>query len=228
MRKTLRTPPVGMGDIITVPHGTEKYQIQSVEPALKKRSLRNEGAAVFDYEPGLMLLDPQGRTYRVGAFPPSPVGSTYMHVLTFGIGPGVELKKGREVVFRGYIALQLTPFGNVDVFDNSDLPYKFYLSIIPNSTIRKGKESANTYDLEKPRYNVTVVKEEQTILNGETDSSIRIDENLTLSFFTPSDWVIVEVVQDRFLPWFVLSICLICVGIVPFLFSMVMSKLRAK
>lgn len=212
MRKKVWLPPLGLGDVITVPWSGERYLIRSVEPALKRKALRTEGSAIFDYEPGVTLLDEQNAIHVVGAFPPRRVGSSYLHVLNFGIGPGVELKKGSDVVSGGFVALRLTPFGSVDTFVLPRASYTFYLSIIPDNTVKKGRETALHYDLEKPKYRVAVVKGDAVIAQAETDSSLSFDGEYTLKFSTPSDWVVLELAYDPFLSVFVFSVFLMALG----------------
>jgi len=214
VRKTLWLPPVGEGDVISFPWEGRSYKVVAVEPALKKKALRTDDAAVFDYEPGIIVQDEGGRRFTIGAFPPARVGTTYLHVLNFGIGPGIELRKNDAVVWKMNVALRLTPFGVVDAFEVPDLPYKFYLSIVPNHLIKKGKETARDYDLERPRYQVEIVKGDQVMGREETDSELSFDGSMSLRFFPPADWVLLEAAYDPFLPLFVASLGLLILGVV--------------
>jgi hypothetical protein len=161
------------------------------------------------------LQDTAGKKYRVGAFPPKQIHASFLHVLQFGIGPGIELKKGEEVVSQGYVALRLTPFGVVDQFDIQPYSYQFFVSIVPSRTIKKGREIARDYDLEKPRYHLEIVKGENSIYAGEveTDSITKFDGQMTLRFRAPSDWILLEVAYDPFFTWFVIGIVLIAAGL---------------
>jgi hypothetical protein len=214
IRKTQWSQPLGEGDPVQIPWEDEPLQIVQVDPALKKKALRAEGSAIFDYEPVVTLQNAAGERFRVGAFPPARVLSSYIHVLQFGIGPGVELKKNGEVVSRGYVALRLTPFGVVDNFELQPYHYQFYVGIIPNGSIKKGREIARDYDLEKPRYHLEVVAGDSTIYAGdvETGSDTAFDGRMTLRFMTPSDWVLLDIVYDPFLLWFAAGILLLLAG----------------
>ena len=220
-RQTQWLRPMGRGDVISVPWEARSYQIIAVVPALEKKVLRTEDdIRIFDYEPGITIRDKSGRQHLIGAFPPRKIGSTYYHVLMFGIGPGVELRKRNEVVVKGQVALRLTPFGAVDAFDLPPFPYKFYLAIVPNRLIKKGKETARDYDLEHPRYRVEIVKGDQVIAKAETGTKVPFDGDMELSFYEPDDWVIIEAVRDPFVIWFISGFCLFVVGLILYPFSM--------
>lgn len=202
---------VGEGDIISLPWDEMPLRVEHVVPALERNSLKTKDSAIFDYEPGLVLMDAVGNRYDIGAFPATRVGRGYMHVLNFGIGPGVELKKDGETLMKGEVALRLTPFGSVDTFEFS--PYVVYMSILPSRTIKKGGETAREYDLSKPLYHVEIVKGEQVVAKGDTDTAISFENGMTLSFLTPADWVLLEAVYDPFYPLFVFSLILLLAGL---------------
>lgn len=221
MRKTHWAPPVGVGDAISVPWEARSYRIETVAPALEKKVLRTDNdARLFDYEPGLTMMSTDGERYAIGAFPPRKAGSTYFHVLLFGIGPGIELRKNNELVSKGYMALRLISFGSVDTFEIQPFPYKFHLSIIPNRILKKGKETARDYDLEKPMYRVEIVKGDSVIAKAETETSVRFDGDMELSFFEPDDWVLLEIVYDPFVIWFVAGLAMLVVGVILYPFTL--------
>lgn len=219
-RKSVWLPPIGRGDVVKIPWKDEFFKVLAVEPALKKRTLRTEGSAVFDYEPGVTLQDRAGERHAVGAFPPALVGSTFMHVLTFGIAPGVQLLENGSTVRSEAVALRLVPFGAVDRFRFDPYPYEFFLSIVPNRTIKKGAETGNEYDLERPRYHVEIVQGDQVIARGDTETEISFDKNKSLSFSAPDDWVLLEIAHDPFLLWLVFGIALLCTGACLYPFSL--------
>lgn len=211
-RQAIWLPPAGIGDRLSVPWERDVYEVVSVAPALKKRALRTDNAVIFDFEPGLTVRDGKGAVHVIGAFPPSRVASTYFHVLQFGIAPGVELRQSGKVLVRGNVALRLTPFGVVDTFDLPPHPYQFSIAVAPNRTIKKGKELARDYDLDRPRYLVEVIRNGNTVVKGETEDAVFLDGTLSLSFFKPDDWVIVEAVHDPFLFWLASGTVLLILG----------------
>jgi hypothetical protein len=214
VRKSLWTRPVGEGDMIRMPWEQGALRIVRVEPALKQKVLRTDDSVIFDYEPAVLLGDDDRAVHRVGAFPPKRIGKTYLHILGFGIGPGVELKKNGRSMVRTYVALRLVPYGNTDIFELSPFPYRFHLSILPNRVIKKGRETARDYDLDQPLYRVEIVKGDKIIARGETDTGISFDGDMSLHFFKPSDWVLLDVAYDPFLPWFAAGLCLLVLGVV--------------
>lgn len=218
-----RQIPVTKGDMVEIRWEGAYLSVTGIEPALKKKALRRDDSSIFDFEPGITLRDDRG-TYSIGAFPPKRVGSTYMHILNFGIAPGVELRKGNEVVAAGNVALRLTPFGVVDSFTLEPLPYRFYLSIIPNRVIKKGREAEREYDLDRPLYDVKVTKGDKVIYKGSTDAAILFDGDTSLSLSAPVDWVLLEVVHDPFLIPFIVGLILTSFGILLYPFSLICSE----
>ncbi len=218
------TQPLGEGDLIELPWERELIRVVRVQPAISKRALRSDEAKIFDYEPGITVVGRDGMQHEVGAFPPRRVGRSYLHVLTFGLGPGIELQKNREVLWRGYTALRLVPFGAADTFSIPGQPYKFYLSVVPTSIMKKGRETARTYDLERPRYLVEIAQGDRVLARDETESRVSFDGDMELSFFEPSDWVIVEAVRDPFLPWFSIGLMIFGTGIVLYPFSFLLRR----
>jgi len=206
---------LGRGDTVSLPWekgGT--YRVDHVEPALKKNILRGPDSAIFDFEPGIVLLDGAGGKHSVGAYPPRAVGSSFMHVLNFGIGPGVELKRQGVTIYQGYVGLRLIPFSSEDTFTIDPFPYTFSLKIIPNKVIKRGRESVDNYDLEQPAYRVTVTQGDREIAHGETSTSLSFDDGMSINFHPPDDWVMVEAAYDPFIPWLALSIGLCIIGMV--------------
>jgi len=212
-RSVLWSPPVGEGDVLTMPWDQSSYRIRSVVPAVRKHSLRSETSAIFDYEPGAVIVDDSGREHAIGAFPPSRIGATYLHVLQFGIGPGFEVRRGQGVINQGFVALRITPFGVVDQFEIDGLPYTFYLSIMPNRVVKRGKETANEYDLERTKYRVEAVRGDTVVARGETESELPLEGGMALRFLPPADWIIIQAVRDPFLAWLVVGLALVAGGL---------------
>lgn len=216
----------GEGDIISAPWERNVLRVAGIRPALERNALKTEDSLIFSSEPAITLLDEKGTSHTIGAFPPRLVGSTYMHILNFGIGPGVELRREKSILSQGYVALRLTPFGKVDKFELPPSPYTFYLSILPNRIIKKGKETAREYNLEKPMYGIEIVKGDKMIAKGETDDTIRFDQGMSLAFHPPSDWVLLDVAYDPFLPLFVIGLIMTGAGSIVYPISFIPFKNR--
>lgn len=202
----------GEGDVFRLPGEESAVHVLQVDIPIRKNMLVTKDSALFAYEPSVMLADRSGTITRVGAFPPVQMHSALLHIMNFGIGPGVELRSGKTVVQRGEIPLRLIPFGNVDTFEFPPSPYRFYVGILPTRTVKKGKESAHEYDLTRPRYRVEVVKGDRTIARTETDTTVLFDGWMSLRFFTPSPWVQLEAVHDPFRTWFIAGCALLLTG----------------
>lgn len=215
---------VGLDDVIEV-SGLGELQVTAVNPALDEQVFRSETTTgIFRYEPALMLRDSSGTEYRVGAYPPRRIGTTYQHVLNFGIGPGVELSEGGRVIARGYVALRLLPFGNVDFFELPPHTDKFYLSILPEETVMRGDRKVQKYDLKRPNYHVEVVRGDRTVFSGEGREGVDFNGTMRLGFFEPSHWVQLELVRDPFLLPFAGGLLLIIFGAVLYPFSWIGKK----
>ena len=215
---------VGLDDVIHVGSAGE-MRVTAVNPAMDEQVLRSdEATGIFTYEPWVLLRDNKGGQFRVGAYPPRSIGGVYLHVLNFGIGPGVELRQDDRIVSRGYMALRLLPFGNTDSFELAPFPYKFYLSMLPVRTIVRNETKMQEYDLKRSRYHVEIVKGEHTVFSGETRDSIAFDANMKLAFFPPSYWVQIEIVRDDFAPWFAGGLLLLLGGAVLYPFSYLAGK----
>jgi hypothetical protein len=217
--REVRWQLLGKGDTLQVPWERRVFRVDRIESALRQSMLRTEDSLIFDYEPVTFLSDSAGNRYRVGAFPPQKVGRSYMHILNFGIGPGVELSRGGKTISRGYYALRLVPFGGTDSFEIKPMPYKFYLTILPNKLIKKAGEEVRVYNVERPRYHVEILKGDRKIFSGETEDSVRFD-GMKLRFLRPENWVLLEVVYNPFYLPYVAGLSILLAGLFLYPFSM--------
>ena len=212
MRESSQTI-VTNGSEFDVPWENARYRVSGVDSALAKRSLREKESLIFDYEPRIMLIDESGGRHEIRAFPPKRLRSTFMHILNFGIAPGVELRRGRETLANGYMPLRLTPYGTTDTFEMPPFPYKFSLRILPTRVVRKGEETAREYDLSNPRYGIDVVKGDTLIANMQTDRMLTFDNDMSLRFSPPTDWVLLEFAYDPFLVPLVVGLVFLFAGL---------------
>jgi len=204
---------VGVDDMLDFGKG-KVFRVLHIDPALKSDVIRMEGEeGIFSYEPSLTLIDRDGIRYEVGAYPPSRIKGLYMHVLQFGIGPGIEFIENNTVIAKGYMVMRLLPFGLTDGFEIPPFPYRFNLTIRPDRTIRKGNEIAFHYDIKSPLYNVQITKGDKPIIETETVSGVSFDDHMRLNFFRPDFWIMLETVKDPFLPLFVTGMVLLVIGI---------------
>ncbi len=217
--REVRWQLLGRGDPLQVPWERGVFRVDGIESALRQSMLRTEDSLIFDYEPVVILSDSAGNRYRVGAFPPEKVGRSYMHVLNFGIGPGVELSRDGEIISRGYFALRLVPFGGTDSFEIKPMPYKFFLTVIPNDLIRKAGEEVRLYNIERPRYRVEILKGDRKVFSGETEDSVRFD-GMKLRFLKPENWVLLEMVYNPFYLPYVAGLTVLLAGLFLYPFSM--------
>jgi hypothetical protein len=215
---------VGEGDVIDLDWEEALFEVSRIDPALKKDTLRTDDSGIFDYEPRVFLKDNRRKKYTAGAFPPEKMRSTYMHILNFGIGPGVELKENDRILFSRYYALQLMPFGALDSFEIPSVPYRFFIRILPNKVIKKGDITARNYNIERPLYEVEIVEGDRMIQKETTDGSLRFADTFEMTFLKPSYWVLLEMVYDPFYKGFVVGLFMIPIGGLLYLVSLVIPR----
>jgi len=217
---------VGVNDVLDFGKG-KVFRVTHINPALKNEVINIKGeGGIFSYEPTLRLMDRDGMQYEVGAYPPTKIKGIYMHVLQFGIAPGIKLIERNTVVAKGYMAMRLLPFGATDSFEIPPFVYRFNLIIRPDRTIRKGNEVAYHYDVERPLYRVMITKGDKMVAQAETRTGITFDDVLQLNFFKPDYWIMLETVSDPFLPFFIGGMGLLSVGIVLYPFSFLIREKR--
>jgi len=198
------------GQSIKVQWESGMFKVVEIKPALKERTLRMEGSGIFDFEPKALILGPDGDFYKIGAFPARKVSKTYIHVLNFGLAPGLELLKEGRTIQKGYLALKLLPFGSVDKFSLQG--YEFYIHIVPNKTIKKGDITAREYDIKNPVYNIEILKGDRRILTARIQKKVSF-EGFTLRLHPPIFWELLEMVYDPVYPFFLGSLIMILIGV---------------
>jgi hypothetical protein len=204
---------VGTGDIIDPPWSKEKYSIIDIDPGLRDRLTDiDPGLGIFSHEPKMTVLDRFSQKSEIGAFPPKKLNDTYYHILNLGIAPGVRLLQGKNIKSQGYMILRILTPGSSDYFEIPPYPYKFSVSLEADKTVHSGHRKASEYNLKQPRYNVRVFKGEKIIAEGNSRNGIKLD-NLTLHFFEPIYWALVEGVKDPALPVMHAGVVLITFGV---------------
>ncbi len=209
--RQLRWQLLGEGDILRLPWEKEVFRVVKITSALKKDLLRMDDSVIFDYEPYITFQDRAGRLHRIGAFPPRRLSETYMHVLNFGLAPGIEFSKDGKSLLRGEVALRLIPFGVVDSFELRGYNYKVFMHIMPNRIIRRGKEVARNYDIRSPLYQIEVLRGDKTVFEGTSSGVVSFD-GYELRLYPPSFWVLLEAAYDPFYIPFVVSLGLLLGG----------------
>jgi hypothetical protein len=205
---------VGEGESMQLPWSDQRYMVTSIKPGLRTSFLdiEEEGAGIFAYEPKVILTDRSSQLYEVGAFPPTRIGSTYYHILNFGLAPGVRISDEIKVRKEGYMPLRLLPPGNDDFFEIAPYPYRFLINLEPEKVVWKGKRAASQFSIAPPRYRVRVFKGEKVIAEAVSKEKITFD-NFTLSFFEHAYWVQIEVVKDAGALIMLTGILFMCIGV---------------
>jgi hypothetical protein len=187
---------VGEGDIIDPPWSNERYRITEIDPGLKDSLAATDiSSGIFAYEPKLRVMDSSSQALAIGAFPPAKFDGSYYHILNFGIAPGVRLTEGNRVKSEGYMILRIITPGTSDFFEISPYPYRFVASMEPEKTVQGEQERASQFKLKAPRFYVRVFSGERVIAEGDPARGIHVDD-LKLTFFTPTYWVLLEAVKD--------------------------------
>lgn len=199
-------------DAVKPPWSDKQYEVVGIDPALKGESLDvDEGAGIFRREPKMTLSDGK-LNYEIGAYPPKRFDGSYFHILDFGIAPGVRIQEQGSPAEEGYIALKILPPGAVDSFEFPPLPYRFELSLAPERIMTKGGGRIRVFNLNVPSYHVRVLRGADVIAEGDSDAEISFD-GYGLAFYDPLYWVVLVVVKDPGVPFLVLGICLVSIGL---------------
>lgn len=203
---------MGEGESYSPPWEDYTLYVDKVISPLKEEYIDlEEDKGFLKYEPEVFLSDGE-RQWKIGPYPPKRIGKTYFHILDFGIAPGVRLTEGEKVLREGYMALRLLPPGRRDHFEIEPYPYRFYIKLAPDKVVERDKVKGRSFNLKMPRYDLKILKGEETVAEGLSDTKIEFD-GLGLSFFEPAYWVRMEVVRDKGLPFIVSGIILIIIGI---------------
>ncbi|MFZ2197516.1 MAG: hypothetical protein WAV13_07280, partial [Thermodesulfovibrionales bacterium] len=133
----------GEGHSIGPAWGHERYTVTEIKSGLPASFLDTGevGGKFFSYEPKVLVSDKASNSFEIGAFPPTKIGSTYYHILNFGLAPGVRLTEEGTVKDEGYVPLRIFPPGNNDSFEVQPYPYRFLVSMEPGKVIQKGRET---------------------------------------------------------------------------------------
>jgi hypothetical protein len=203
----------GEGDVIRPAWQSEGIRVLEFKPALKDKLLDVENLefSIFAYEPKVLLEAPEG-TREVGVFPPRRIDGAYYHILKFNMAPGLRLEKDDEILAEGYMAVNILPPGIQDVFEIRPYPYRFRIKIKYEKIIEKHGARAKLYNIKSPLYDVVVEKGDKVIFMGGSDEKISFN-GLTLSFYEPDYWVMIEAASDPGLPIVALGIALIVAGL---------------
>ncbi|UCE71218.1 MAG: hypothetical protein JSV11_03340, partial [Nitrospiraceae bacterium] len=217
---------VGVDDIISPPWGGEQYRIISIDPGLPDR-LAGMGASagIFAYEPKMMLRDRFSQISEIGAFPPKNINNTYYHILNLGIAPGVRLHEGTKLITEGYMILRILAPGSIDHFEIPPYPYKFSVSLEPEIREQQAHGRGMEINLIQPHYSVKVFKGEKAVAEGSSLKDIHFD-NLTLSFYKPIYWALVEAVKDPALPVMHAGLVLIIIGMPVYLIRFIFGLIK--
>lgn len=217
----------GDGDNIKPKWLARPYAVKKIVPSLKEETLDIEtDKGIFTREPKIILTR-DGKDFEVGAYPPKNIDGTYFHILNFGVAPGVRLMdKTGNVLKEGYMALRVLPPGTEDSFEMPPYPYKVSIRFAPERVIEKGGSSFNVYSLKSPSFHTTVYKGQDMLFEGNSKGGVKFND-LTLAFFEPTYWVILDISKDHGVRVIIAGILLITIGVPLRLFGMALSLRRA-
>jgi hypothetical protein len=216
------------GEFVQPRWSSEQYRVDAIRPGIKERfldiDLENNGG-LFKYEPKVTVSDRLARTFEIGAFPPTKIVDTYLHVLNFGLAPGISFSEDGEEKARDYVPLKILGPNSTDTFSLQPLPYKFLISLEPEKTLQKGTLKAQEFNIRSPLYRIRVLEGEKVIAEAVSKDSIAFN-NMKLGFFEPGFWVQLEVVKDRGVPLVIGGIFLALAGIPAFFFGVLVNIIR--
>jgi hypothetical protein len=203
---------VGEGDTIAPPWGEASVLVEQIDPGLKDELLGVDSpeSTIFQYEPTVVLRDSLNE-YTVRGFAPTKIGSTYYHVLDFGLAPGIRLTGENRVLIESHVIQRLLPPGKIDSFLLGNLPYRVEIRIASSRTVKKGTTEAPVYNLANLRFNTLVYRGENQIYEGLSGEGIPFD-GMNLEFAPHIYWVRVEAARRPGMIPLVLGLPLILIG----------------
>lgn len=160
---------------------------------------RSDKNLVFAHEPKVTVADSQMKLYDIGAFPPAKIGNTYMHILNFGLAPGIIISQTGDNKDEGYFPLRIISPGSSDTFNLPGHPYKIQVELI------------ETIDMTKPLYGIKVYKDERVVKELQTRDLFEID-GITVEFKQPIFWVMMEAVRDYGVQFVIYGVLLVVIG----------------
>lgn len=207
---------VGEGETVAPRWEATQYIVSAVRPALQEEMTEiGADSRIFVHEPKIILTDEMQNHFEVGVYPPKKIQGTYYHILNFGLAPGIKLLEDNNIKAEGYMPLRILPPGKDDFFEIPPYPYRFSLKLML------------PYNLKVPVYETRIFKGERLVFEGNSKDRINFD-NLELSFFEPTYWVLLEVVKDPAVSVILFGIFLTVIGIPVSLFRLVLKFLRTK
>lgn len=215
---------VGEGDVVRFPWSAESFHISSIKPGLKDRFRKSDISDLLDSEPQITITDSSSNAYEIGAYPPGKMGSTYSHILNFGIAPGIRFYKNNILLNEGYMALRLFPPGKSDFFELQPHPYRFLVNLAPELTDNSRHHPEPVFNLINPVYSTRVFSGEKIVAEGNSGESINFDE-FGLQFFKHKYWIQLESAKDPGIPVMKFGIFIFVFGIPIYLLRLVISVL---
>jgi hypothetical protein len=186
---------VGEGDSVQPPWETVPVELVRIDPGLKEELLGIDSidSTIFQYEPTVLLRGQSGE-HLVRGFPATKIGSSYYHILDFGLAPGIRVSRDGRVILESHVIQRLIPPGKVDSFFLGNLPYRVEIRITPSRVIRKGDTEAPVFDLKDLHFTVLIYRGETLIYEGPSGEGISFD-GLRLEFTPYIYWVRMEAAQ---------------------------------
>ncbi|TAN42227.1 MAG: hypothetical protein EPN22_12965 [Nitrospirae bacterium] len=178
----------------------QELTVRRIKPGIgEDRVDRKDNNLIFAHEPKVTVADPQMKLYDIGAFPPAKIGNTYMHILNFGLAPGLIISHEGDKKDEGYIPLRIISPGNSDTFNLPGHPYKIQMELI------------ETIDITKPLYGIKVYKDEMVVKELHTRDLFEID-GITVEVKQPIFWVMIEAVKDHGVLFVIFGGLLVVIG----------------
>jgi len=217
--KRMVQPLAGAGAAVVTPWDGKAYGIERVLPSLRDSVLDiDEDGGLFSLEPRVTIATDDGPV-EIGAFPPVNVGGywggAWMHILQCGLAPVIKVSSGADgnVMREGRVALRLLPPGGSDRFTLEGTPYSFVFKLFPARTIIKGTTEGRIYDIARPVYEITVVKDGEELVRELSNRPIAFD-GLVLEITGTSSWAILDIASDHGIMFVIAGLAMLAAGAV--------------
>jgi hypothetical protein len=218
---------VGVGDFLDMPWSKERYYISAIKPGLRDSFRMTDTGGILQYEPKITIKDSSSRSYEVGAYPPLKINGTYIHILNYGLAPGVRFYRGGVLSAEGYMPLRILPPGRSDFFEIRPYPFRFLVFLASEHMDYSEHYPEPVYNLKDPLYNTRVFSGEKMVAEGDSREGLSFND-YKLSYFKPSYWIQIESARDPGIPFMRFGIFLLVFGIPVYILRSVLYIIRRR
>jgi hypothetical protein len=217
---------VGEGHSLKLPWDEETYYFSVVDPGLKESFKKSDPGGILAYEPKITMTDSSANSYTIGAYPPTRIDGTYMHILNYGLAPGIRFYDKETLVEEGYMVLRILPPGRSDFFEIKPYSFRFLVFLAPEYTENGGHHPEPIFNFKNPMVTTRVFSGERMIAEGDSREGLRF-KGYHLSFFEPAYWIQLESARDPGMPVMRFGLLILILGVPLYILRLILSLFMA-